>query len=64
MESTVITSNSHIGSSLRDLDSALMAKDKSEKKKKRDSDVVPAAIEEDVEMAETKVCSDHGFSTE
>jgi hypothetical protein len=52
------------GFSLRDLDSALMAKDKSEKKKKRDSGVVPAAVEEDLEMADTKVSNDHGFRTE
>jgi H/ACA ribonucleoprotein complex subunit 2 len=38
-----------------------MAKDKSEKKKKRVSDVVPAAVEEDVEMAESKVSNDSGF---
>jgi acyl-CoA hydrolase len=56
-------SSHHIltGSPLRDLDSALMAKDKSEKKKKRVSDVVPAAVEEDVEMVESKVSSDYGF---
>jgi hypothetical protein len=40
---------------LGNLDSGLMAKDKSEKKK-RVSDVVPAAVEEVVEMEETKVC--------
>lgn len=32
-----------------------MAKDKSEKKKRHVSDSVPAAVEEDVEMGETKV---------
>lgn len=32
------------------LDFGLMAKDKSEKKKRRDSDAVPAEAEEDVEM--------------
>jgi hypothetical protein len=41
-----------------------MPKDKSEKKKRRDSGVVPAAVEEDVEMAEAKVSNDHGFRTE
>jgi hypothetical protein len=61
MESTVVTSH-HIltGSPLRDLHSALMAKDKSEKKKKRVSDVVPVAVEEDVEMVESKVSNDSG----
>lgn len=38
-----------------ELDSGLMAKDKSEKKKRRASDAVPAEVEEDVEM---KVSSD------
>ena len=38
-----------------------MAKDKSEKKKKRDSEVAPAAVEEDVEMTETKVSNDYRF---
>ncbi len=37
-----------------------MAKDKSEKKKRRVSDVASAAVEEDVEMAETKVRNDCG----
>jgi len=45
---------------LRDLDSGLMAKDKSEKRKRRVSDVASAVVEEDVEMAETKVRNDYG----
>jgi len=45
---------------LRDFfDSGLMAKDKSEKKKKRVSEDVPPAAEEDVEMTETKVSNNH-----
>ena len=38
-----------------------MAKDKSEKKKRRDSEIAPAAVEEDVAMTETKVSNDYGF---
>jgi hypothetical protein len=44
---------------LRDFDSGLMAKDKSEKKKKQVSEDVPPAVKEDVEMAEMKVSSNH-----
>jgi hypothetical protein len=67
MESMAInvTSHTHIltSSSLRYryLDFALMTKDKSDKKKKRVSDVAPAAVEKDVEMAETKVSNDYCF---
>jgi hypothetical protein len=39
-----------------------MAKDKSEKKKKQVSEHVPPAVEEDVEMTETKVSNDHSRS--
>ena len=43
-------------------DSGLMAKDKSEKKKKQVSEDVPPAVEEDVEMTETKVSNNHSRS--
>lgn len=43
----------------RDFDSGLMAKDKSEKKKKLVTEDIPPAVEEDVEMTETKVSNSH-----
>ena len=39
-----------------------MAKDKSEKKKKQVSEDVPPAVEEDVEMTETKVSNNRSRS--
>ena len=49
----------HRNKLLSSLDSGLMAKDKSEKKKKQVSEDVPPAAEEDVEMTETKVSNNH-----
>jgi len=39
-----------------------MAKDKSEKKKRHVAEDVPPAVEEDVEMTETKVSNNHSCS--